>query len=260
MKQRRHPKVSGAAIYFRRLHWKEEAPKEGYPFTIPAVRDLENICLEQPVTFLVGENGSGKSTVLEAIAKRAGFNAEGGSRNHGFATRASHSNLWEHIRLVRGLDRMRDGFFLRAESFYNLATVVEELGLPERVYGAHSLHELSHGESFFTLLRHRLRGNGFYCFDEPEAALSPQRQLAMLALMHQLVKRRGQMVIATHSPILLAYPNAAIYLLDEAGVRPVAYEETEHYQLTKLFLNETERVLRGLFAEENDLFADDWHG
>lgn len=249
------------ALYYRGLRWKDEPPSEGYPFAIPAVRDLEKIRFDKPVTFLVGENGSGKSTLLETIAVKAGFNAEGGSRNFQFATRASHSPLFEYVALERGHERMTDGYFLRAESFYNLATELENLDDPSYdaapltpAYGGRGLHEQSHGESFFSLLNYRLVGGGFYCFDEPEAALSPQRQLAMLTLMHRLVSHRGQMVIATHSPILLAYPNATIYVLDETGIHSAAYEETEHYQLTRRFLTDTERMVRALLSEEDNWF------
>ncbi len=248
----------GRAIYYTRLHWKVPERPAGYPFDIPAVRDLETLRLDKPVTFLVGENGSGKSTLLEAIAVKAGFNAEGGSRNFQFSTRVSHSPLHEFILLERGPARMTDGYFLRAESFYNVATELEKLDDPSyhappltAAYGGAGLHEQSHGESFFSLLNYRLVGGGFYLFDEPEAALSPQRQLAMLTLMHRLVNHRGQLVIATHSPILLAYPNATIYQLDEEGIRVAPYRETDHYELTKRFLNDTDRMLEILLREED---------
>jgi len=256
---KRPPALPEKAVrYFRGPRWKEAAiVGDEYPFAIPAIRDLEKLRFDRPVTFLVGENGSGKSTLVEAIAVKAGFNPEGGSRNFQFATRASHSALADHIRLERGPDYMRDGYFLRAESFYNVATELEKLDDPSfnappltRSYGGVNLHEQSHGESFFSLLNSRLSGAGFFVFDEPEAALSPQRQLAMLAIMHRLVCHRSQLLIATHSPILLAYPDAIIYLLDEEGIRVVGYEETAHYAITKRFLNDREGMLRILLEED----------
>jgi predicted ATPase len=263
MRRRRPLKSKGPATYFRGPRWQPKELPDGYPFSLPAVRDLEKLRFEKPVTFLIGENGSGKSTLLEAIAIRAGFNAEGGSRNFNFSTWRSHSQLSDYIALERGFDRMRDGYFLRAESFYNVATEIKALDNEPAdappialSYGSRGLHEQSHGESFFSLIKNRLRGNGFYCFDEPEAALSPQRQLAMLTLMHRLVNQRGQMVIATHSPILMAYPNATIYLLDETGLRLVSYEETEHYQITRRFLTDTDQMVRSLLEDEEDLFQD----
>ena len=231
-----------------------------YPFSIPAVRALvapESLALHPKVTFLVGENGSGKSTLVEAIAVAAGFNAEGGSKNFNFATKSTESALHQAIRLVRGARRERTGFFLRAESLYNVATKIEELDeAPGRgpqitsVYGGVSLHEQSHGESFMALALHRFFVNGLYILDEPEAALSPRRQLALLSLIHQHVSKRGsQFLIATHSPILLAYPEAAIYQLDAQGLAPIAYEDTEHFRVTLDFLANRESYLRHLLAE-----------
>lgn len=228
-----------------------------YPFSIPAIKSLDELAFDPKVTFLVGDNGSGKSTLIEAIAVAAKFNAEGGSRNFAFATRRSESELHKHMRLVRGIRYPRDGFFLRAESYFNVATEIEHLdsepGGGEKLidgFGGVSLHEQSHGESFLALAKHRFRGNGIYILDEPEAALSPQRQLSLLAIMHDLVENRAsQFVIATHSPILMAYPGATIYLLGASGIERVAYEETEHYQLTRDFLNERERYFKHLFRE-----------
>jgi predicted ATPase len=202
------------------------------------------------VTFLVGENGSGKSTLLEAIAVAWGFNPEGGTRNFRFQTRRSHSTLHEYLRLVKKVPRPRDGFFLRAESFFNLATEIEHLddepsfGPPIiDSYGGRSLHEQSHGESFFSLMMHRFGGQGFYVLDEPEAALSPTRQLAMLVRLHELVRDRSQFIIATHSPILMAYPNAWIYEIAANELRRVSYEQTEHYVVAKRFLNDSKKQL-----------------
>jgi predicted ATPase len=216
-----------------------------YPFSLPAVRHLGEITLRAPVTFLVGENGSGKSTLLEAIAAAWGFNPEGGSRNFLFATRPSESGLHEHLRLVRGHRRPGDGFFLRAESFYNVATEVDRLGLAS-AYGGRSLHEQSHGESFLAVFMDRFYGGGFYLLDEPEAALSPSRQLSVLTRMHDLVLQQSQFLIATHSPILMGYPGADILLLEDDGIRHVEYEETEHYFITREFLLQRERMLAEL--------------
>jgi predicted ATPase len=218
-----------------------------YPFSLPAVRTLDEIELRSPVTFLVGENGSGKSTLLEAIASSWGFNPEGGSRNMMFATRPSESGLHEYLRLQRGLRRPADGFFLRAESFFNVATEVDKLEMAS-AYGGKSLHEQSHGESFLAVFMDRFYGGGFYILDEPEAALSPSRQLSVLTRMHDLVGQQSQFLIATHSPILMGYPGADILLLDEDGIRRVEYEETEHYFITREFLQNRERMLRELFS------------
>jgi predicted ATPase len=218
-----------------------------YPFSLPAVRTLDEIEIRAPVTFLVGENGSGKSTLLEAIASSWGFNPEGGSRNMMFATRPSESGLHEYLRLERGLRRPADGFFLRAESFFNVATEVDKLEMAS-AYGGKSLHEQSHGESFLAVFMDRFYGGGFYILDEPEAALSPSRQLSVLTRMHDLVRQQSQFLIATHSPILMGYPGADILLLDEDGIRRVEYEETEHYFITREFLQNRERMLRELFS------------
>jgi predicted ATPase len=226
-----------------------------YPFSIPAVKQLEELVLDDHVTFLIGDNGSGKSTLLEAIAVAAGFNPEGGSKNFRFATRSSESELHRYLRPGRGPRRQRDGFFLRAESYFNVATEIEKLDKefsfgPPIIdsFGGVSLHEQSHGESFLALVRERLFGNGLYIFDEPEAALSPQRQLSLLARMHELIKQGSQFIIATHSPILMAYPNALLYQLDERGLHVIEYEETEHYRLTRDFLNSRESYFKHLFS------------
>jgi len=202
------------------------------------------------VTFIVGENGSGKSTLLEAIATAWGFNPEGGTLNFNFSTRNSHSSLHKCIRLRKSIKRAKDGFFLRAESYFNVATEIEKLDeepstAPPIInsYGYKSLHEQSHGESFFSLFAHRFGGKGLYILDEPEAALSPSRQLAMLARMHDLVNDQSQFIIATHSPIIMAYPNAKIMLLSENSIEPVEYTDTEHYIITKQFLNNADKYL-----------------
>ena len=237
------------AIWLRGLRLRrEEVPSfEQYPFCLPTIRHLDEITLRSPVTFLVGENGTGKSTLLEAIAAAWGFNPEGGSRNFLFASQPSHSALHEHLRLIRNPGRPSDGFFLRAESFYNVATEVDRLGM-ESAYGGTSLHEQSHGESFLAVFMDRFFGGGLYLLDEPEAALSPSRQLSVLLRMHDLVRQKSQFIIATHSPILMGYPGADILLLDESGIKRVSYEETEHYIVTREFLNGRERMLTELFS------------
>ena len=227
-----------------------------FPFSLPAVRNLDTLVLHPSVTFIVGENGSGKSTLLEAIAVALGFNPEGGTRNFNFATRASHSDLHKFLRLSKGIRRPKDGFFLRAESFFNLATNIEHLdeepaASPPVInsYGGRSLHEQSHGESFFALLMNRFGGKGLYILDEPEAALSPARQMAMISRMHDLIQDDSQFIIATHSPILMAYPDAQIFVLSPDGIKKVRYTETDHFRVTKDFLNNHEKMLKILMEE-----------
>jgi predicted ATPase len=229
-----------------------------YPFSLPVIRSLSQIDLHPKVTFFVGENGSGKSTLLEAIAVSAGFNPEGGSRNFSFATRASHSDLDHYLKLTWGAMKPRrpDGFFLRAETFYNVASEIERLdrepGGPPiiKYYGGTSLHEQSHGESFFAVLMNRFTGSGLYLLDEPESALSPTRQMSLLSLMHQLCGRGSQFIIATHSPIIMAYPESTIYHFSADGIRPVSYHETENYKVTKAFLTRTEPMLKELLKDD----------
>ena len=250
---------SGPGPYLLHLELlRDRVPDAGrFPYCLPAVRGLTTLPFHPKVTFLVGENGAGKSTLLEAVAVGCGLNPEGGSRNFNFATRASHSALGDCLRLARTLTRPADSYFLRAESFYNVASEIERLdkepggGRVIDAYGGTSLHEQSHGESFFALFRHRFRANGLYLLDEPEAALSPTRQLEFLALLHGYVKAGGQFVIATHSPMILAYPDARIYRLDAAGVREVAYTDTDHYRVTRGFLSNPGRTLRDLFGDED---------
>jgi len=230
---------------------------DAYPFSLPAVRPLDALPFHPKVTFFVGENGSGKSTLLEAIAVSMGFNAEGGTRNFNFGTRASHSPLHEFIRIAKGVRRPRDGFFLRAESFFNVATEIEWLdeepggGSIIGSYGGKSLHEQSHGESFLALMTNRFGGQGVYILDEPEAALSPQRQLAALTLIHDLVGRDSQFIIATHSPILMAYPDAWIYDCSADGVHRIDYRDTEHYRVMHDFIVHPQRMLDVLLAPDD---------
>jgi len=208
-----------------------------YPFSIPALKDFHSLKFHADVTFIIGENGAGKSTLIESIALSLGFGIEGGTKNVQVTTHDNASSLHQHLKLVKSFQKPQDAYFLRAESFYNVATYMEEVGYLDG-YGGKSLHQRSHGESFMATLLHKLKGNGLYIFDEPEAALSPTRQLAALAAMDQLVKKNSQIIMATHSPILMAYPNARIYLMDTTGIHEIKYEDTEHYTVTKQFLND----------------------
>ena len=241
--------------YLTSIKLRRPLPPDSYLRALGPVQYLMNgsaLPFDRPVTFLVGENGAGKSTLLEAVAVACGFNPEGGSRNFTFSTNPTHSDLGACLTPARRR-YPRDGYFLRAESFYNVATNIDELDAipclgPPLIdsYGGVSLHRQSHGESFLALVQERFRGEGLYLLDEPEAALSPARLLTLLGEMDRLVKADSQFVVATHSPILMAFPGARIYLLDQAGIRPVEYRETEHYQLTRRFLDDPERMLRYL--------------
>ncbi len=245
------PKRSKPYLLYASVRPDAELDYESYPFNIPAVRNLRDINFHPNVTFFVGENGSGKSTVLEALAVALGFGAEGGTRNVQIRTADSVSPLHYALRLVRGVPRPRDGYFLRAESFFNIATYMDETGYLDG-YGGRSLHAQSHGESFMAVLLNKLRGDGIYLLDEPEAALSPSRQLAALSAIHQLVEASSQFIIATHSPILLAYPNAKIIRFDASGVSEVAFEDTEHFSVTRDFLNNYPRRLEQLLGDNTD--------
>lgn len=249
--------VSTQYVIDVRLKRDAVASFDAYPFSLSAVKHLDVLTLHPAVTFLIGENGSGKSTLLEAIAVSCGFNAEGGTKNFRFGTRLSHSPLWEYLRVAKGVRRPKDGFFLRAESFFNVATEIERLdseGGGARIidsYGGRSLHEQSHGESFMALMMNRFGGHGVYLLDEPEAALSPQRQLAAMSRIHDLVKADSQFIIATHSPILMAYPDAFIYTCSSEGIERINYYDTEHYQVMKDFLVNPKRMLDVLLAPDD---------
>lgn len=249
-----------AELYLRRIGLKGDLPAGSYWARLPAVRHLaaQPLALERPVTLFVGENGVGKSTLIEAVAVRLGFNAEGGTRNFHFATKETHAALHEYLDLARGLYRPRDGFFLRAESFYNVATEIDALEDAPSFgpslldsYGGKSLHEQSHGESFLALVRSRFGGRGLYVLDEPEAALSPASMMELLAHIRRLEEGGAQFLIATHSPILMTYPGAALLLIDQNGIRNASYRETSHYQLTRRFLENPARMYRMLFQKED---------
>lgn len=219
-----------------------------FPFNIPAINDLDKIEFHPDVTFLVGENGSGKSTVLEAIALALGFGQEGGTKNVQISTKSTDTGLAKHLRLIKSYQKPKDAYFLRAESFYNVASYMDEVGYLGG-YGGKSLHVCSHGESFMAVLLNKLKGNGLYLFDEPESALSPTRQLSALVAINDLVQADSQFIIATHSPILLTYPNAKILQFSDTGITEVNYEQTEHYSVTKNFLNNPDAWLNQLFNE-----------
>lgn len=240
--------------YLVSIRKKDEYPENEYPFTIPSIKIFEKIEFHPKVTFFVGENGSGKSTLLEALAKSFGLNAEGGSRNMNFSTEETTSNLDMYLTVAKGIIRARDSYFLRAESYYNVATHIRELDddpvmQPKIIdsYGGKSLHHQSHGESFIALLEHRLGGQGIYILDEPEAALSVKRQMTLLSRIHELCeKEASQFVIATHSPILLSYPNAWIYEFSEKGIFRKKKEEVENFTLMEDFMKSPERYLKDL--------------
>ena len=231
----------------------DKIDRNRYPFNIPAFSHGIDIRITSNVTFFVGENGSGKSTLLEAIAESSGFNAEGGGHDHTFTDRKDKSDLSSVIHLS-WLPKVTDGFFMRAESFYNFASYIGQSGSDFRRYGGRSLHDQSHGESFLALFSHRFK-RGIYILDEPEAALSPQRQLSFLAIIHRLeTAGRAQFLVSTHSPIILAYPGAVLLSLDGNEIREVHYVDTDHYRVTKQFLTAPERYFKHLFSEES---ADD---
>lgn len=241
-------KMISNKFYLRDISLHNSFSADNYWSCLPFYRELisgKKISFNSPVTFFIGENGSGKSTLIEAIAVAMGYNAEGGSKNFNFSTRNTTSMLWDELQLCK-MAHESDGFFLRAESFYNLATNIDDLRINIDNYGGKSLHNQSHGESFLALIQNRFRGNGFYILDEPEAALSPMRQLTLLIEINNLVNNNSQFIIATHSPLLLAYPGAQIYSLDR-GIEMIDYTETEHYKLTRSFLDNPDMFIKRLF-------------
>jgi predicted ATPase len=250
--------VNSHSTFLRQIRLKPQSipSYESYPFNLGFVKSLDQLDFHPKVTYIVGENGMGKSTLLESIAVAWGFNPEGGTINISFSTRSTHSNLFEYIRLIKGPYRPRDGFFFRAESYYNLATNIDDLdressfGPPLKdSYGGKSLHEQSHGESFFSTFVQRFGGSGLYILDEPEAALSPLRQMSMLTRIHELVNEDSQFIISTHSPILMAYPDSILYYLSSDGIEVRTLEETDHYVIMKEFMHNKEKMLGELFKE-----------
>ncbi|MBQ3237111.1 MAG: AAA family ATPase [Oscillospiraceae bacterium] len=241
--------------YIDSVRLKGEIDKESYIAELPAVKFLAEggkIDTSAPVTVFVGENGTGKSTLLEGIAVAFGFNPEGGSRNFDFSTAATHSGLFKHISLAKRA-YPKDGFFLRAESFYNVATYIDSIDDGDFIkgYGGVSLHEQSHGESFLSLALNRFRGKGLYILDEPEAALSPQSVMTLIAQMGRLTKEEdSQFIIATHSPMIMAFPGARVYEFSEEGLEEKDYRETEHFQLMKSFMQNPDRMMRYILENE----------
>ncbi|CAA0125609.1 DNA replication and repair protein RecF [BD1-7 clade bacterium] len=240
----------GAPFLHRISGIEEHFDRRRYPFNIPAFEAGIDLKLDARVTLLVGENGSGKSTLLEAIAECCGFDPEGGNRDHFRESFEERSELAQALRLSWH-PRTTEGFFMRAESFFNFATYIEGVS-DMRAYGGKSLHEQSHGESFLALFENRFE-QGLYILDEPEAALSPQRQLSFMSIINQLESPgHAQFIIATHSPILLSYPGAKVISFDDGVIEEINYKDTSHYQLTKSFLESPERYFQWLFDDYVD--------
>ncbi len=229
---------------------KELLKKKHYPYNLSVVKHLNKIKFKSPVTFIIGENGSGKSTLLETLALGLNLNSEGGNQNTLFSTYDTHSDLYKDIRIAKGIISPKQKYFLRAETFYNVASQIEKYKDPaiSGSYGEKSLHKQSHGESFFSLFMNKFTGEGLYLLDEPEAAMSPSRQMSLISRINDLVIKKSQFIIATHSPILMSFPNSTIYLIEKNEVKSIDYEETEHYQITKTYLNHYPKLLKELLA------------
>ncbi len=247
-------------LYIRSMSLPEPIPRENSLANLPVVKYLseKGIELHKQVTFFVGENGSGKSTLIEALAISQGFNPEGGTKNFRFSTEDSHSGLYYHLRVSRGAVYPRDGFFLRAESFYNVASNIDQMDREPGVgspvinsYGGVSLHKQSHGESFLALAENRFSGRGLYILDEPEAALSPRGIIRLIRRMDELVKQDSQFIISTHSPMLLAFPEAEVYQIREDGIRSVRFQDTEHYRTTVRFLQNPESAMEDILGRDS---------
>jgi len=248
-----------SSLYLNKISLSKEIPKGNYLNDLPVIanlREMGELQLTKPVTFIVGENGVGKSTLIEGIAVAMGFNPEGGTVNFNFSTEESHSDLHEYLTVSRGYKRHRDGFFLRAESFYNVATNIDEMdrepGFGPPIissYGGVSLHKQSHGESFMALVENRFYGNGLYILDEPEAALSPMRLMRLMYCIKELVNKNSQFIISTHSPILMTYPGAEVIEISEDGIKSVNYKDTEHFIVTKRFMDAPERITEDLLGK-----------
>jgi len=245
-------------MFLREVRFVDLPNGSKHPFNLPVFRTAHHLNMNRFLTFFVGENGSGKSTLLEGIAIQAGFNPEGGSKGNQFVTASTESSLFQYLKLS-WMPKVTEGFFFRAESFFNFASHIDAAAKepftpdPYSAYGGRSLHEQSHGESFLSLFTGRLshRKPALYLLDEPEAALSPSRQLALLRVLHDHQKSgRSQFIIATHSPILLGYPGATLLSFDGGSIEPISYQETSHYIISKQFLNSPGTMLRELFKDE----------
>lgn len=237
------------------FHWDRVEKKKDYPFNIPALKSMNCLDTDHNVLFFVGENGTGKSTLLEAIAFKCGFGNRGGGKYNIFNDPDQSRHL-EGFMTFSWMPKVNNGFFLRAETFFDFANYIDELdkepfsGDVYGPYGGKSLHQQSHGEAFLSLFTNRFKGRGIYILDEPEAALSPQRQLAFMRIIRHLEQAgKAQFLISTHSPILMAYPGAVIYNFDGHNVKPVDYEDTEHYRLTRAFLNDKDRFIEQLLKD-----------
>lgn len=244
-------------LYIRWMELPEPVPGDNYLARLPVVKHLaaHKIEFHKQVTFFVGENGSGKSTLIEALAISQGFNPEGGTKNFCFSTENSHSELCNYLRVARGFLHPRDGFFLRAESFYNVASNIDQMDREEGPgapvianYGGVSLHKQSHGESFLALAENRFGGNGLYILDEPEAALSPGGIIRLMQRMDELIARDSQFIISTHSPMLLCFPDAEIYQIQEDGIVSLPFRETNHYRTTVRFLQNPESAIEDILG------------
>ncbi len=253
-------------LYIRSISLPEPVPRESYLSTLPVVRHLskEGITFHKQVTFFVGENGSGKSTLIEALAISQRFNPEGGTKNFNFSTEDSHSELCNYLRVARGVIYPRDGFFLRAESFYNVASNIDQLdrepGLGGPIiacYGGVSLHRQSHGESFLALVENRFRGQGLYILDEPEAALSPRGIIRLMQNIDELVQKDSQFIISTHSPMLMTFPDAEIYKIEEKRIVSVPFKETDHYRTTVRFLQNPEEAVNEILGRDDNTTIED---
>lgn len=252
----RLPKLTADTAYLKWMQLKKDKipANNQFPFNLPIIKNFTELTFHPNVTYIIGENGMGKSTLLEAIAIALGFNPEGGTRNFNFSSYNSHSPLAQYVRIAKSPYQPKDYFFFRAESFYNVATNIEEmdassLGGPRIIdsFGGTSLHKQSHGEAFLAAFIYRFQGDGLYILDEPEAALSPLRQMSMLRRIHDLVEAGSQFIISTHAPILMTYPHALIFELTETGMQETTLEKTSHYKIMEQFFTDKDRMLHHLF-------------